>query len=408
MIYDANGMKIEVNDQTINDIVETLLSASERSIEDLSQISEDEIRLAAHKFLAVVEYEQKTISQFEYILNEKKKWESDYLKQHKGVDDAKEKMRSSAAYSNFNSQIKAMKKDVTMLQSIQNVYKAGMAFQDIINKTLKQNPILTYVASNKTEVGIYEVPLREAFTKKMLNVDISSDGKITMRFKGSYTLLEKYANAVDTEIKKLETQRGTEDKPILDKTYKEVMRRFNTYKLEAPKNKVVSVVLWKHSGDWMKMLPSSAGDINEAYANYYIQGLVDAKDVSNKDLSDKGSMDENINSFMALVAEVDNARGRLIGDISVSLKDGGSLDYAIKSAGASVASLTSLLEMAHLVIEADKNKVKDALLLMKQSDNEQKKFRNIATKLTKDDMVYQVQKKVKTLIDPLNNKNFEV
>ena len=233
------------------------------------------------------------------------------------------------------------------------------------------------------------------------NIDISSDGAVTMRFSGAYSTLEKYANSIDSEIKRLDTDRGIQDKPILDRTYQEVMRRFNKYKLVVPKNKVVSVVLWKHAGDWMKMLPSAKGDINEAYANYYLQGLVESQDNTAKDLSE-GSMEENIHAFMSLVAEVDNARGRLLGDISIRQKNGGTLDYAVKSAGASVLSLNSLIEMAMAVIDATDGHVRETMREMRENDQAIAVRRNVANKLTKDDLVNEVYKGVKTQVDIIN------
>lgn len=161
---------------------------------------------------------------------------------YNNVDDVKAALKNSKIYKNFNTQIGELKKTAAMQESVKNIYKAGLAFQDMINKSLNQNPILTYVTGSGTNVGIYSVPLREAF-EKLLKVDISSDGAVTMRFRGSYSALEKYANSVDSEIKRLESDRGIEDKPVLDATYQEVMRRFNKYKLPIPKNKVVSVVL---------------------------------------------------------------------------------------------------------------------------------------------------------------------
>ena len=405
MVYNVEGLEIEITEQTINQIVEALLSQSERPIQELVQESDQILKQAARQFLAVVEYEKQYISKLEEVLQAKKKWESSFISENKinydSIEDVKSALRNSAAYKNYNMQVATLKKDASMQQSIKNIYKAGMAFQDMINKALNQDPILTYVSSKGTNVGIYSIPLREAFAKNLLKVDISSDGAVTMRFSGAYSTLEKYANSIDSEIKRLDTDRGIQDKPILDRTYQEVMRRFNKYKLVVPKNKVVSVVLWKHAGDWMKMLPSAKGDINEAYANYYLQGLVESQDNTAKDLSE-GSMEENIHAFMSLVAEVDNARGRLLGDISIRQKNGGTLDYAVKSAGASVLSLNSLIEMAMAVIDATDGHVRETMREMRENDQAIAVRRNVANKLTKDDLVNEVYKGVKTQVDIIN------
>ena len=170
MVYNVEGLEIEITEQTINQIVEALLSQSERPIQELVQESDQILKQAARQFLAVVEYEKQYISKLEEVLQAKKKWESSFISENKinydSIEDVKSALRNSAAYKNYNMQVATLKKDASMQQSIKNIYKAGMAFQDMINKALNQDPILTYVSSKGTNVGIYSIPLREAFARK--------------------------------------------------------------------------------------------------------------------------------------------------------------------------------------------------------------------------------------------------
>ena len=93
--------------------------------------------------------------------------------------------------------------------------------------------VITYVATTKSKVGVFNIPLKEAFAQGLLNIDITSKTyDISMRFKGSFSKLEKLANDVNNAIERMEAGIPQEQVNILDNTYKEVVRRFKTYKGE--------------------------------------------------------------------------------------------------------------------------------------------------------------------------------
>jgi hypothetical protein len=245
-----------------------------------------------------------------------------------------------------------------MQKSITNIYKAGMAFQDIMNKAIGQNPVLVLISNTTKDSAAFEVPLRDAFAKKILNIDISSDGKITMRFRAPLGTLNKYAKNVDNEINKIENIRGTDDTQYLDRAYREILRRFNKYKIKNAKSKYVSVVLWKKMNQWKKMMPSSRGDIAEAYADYYLSDINSLM---------TGNLESDIDLFMTYIEKVDNARGRLIGDVVKKNIDGTTTEYAIKSAGASVETFEQMKEMA-LSILTTTGQVREVLMELKYID----------------------------------------
>lgn len=391
MIYTDNGLDIELDQNTVDQLVEEILDASSQSIESVSKIPERQLKQAARNFISVLKYEQQNIRILELVLEEKKKWEKTFNKtsslKGKALTDYRHKQ---IEYQNFTTKINSMKKDIMIQKSVANIYKAGLAFQDLMNKAIGQDPVIILQAVTTKKIASFEIPLKEAFSKKLLKVDISSDGKVTMRFRAPMGALEKYAASIDSEIQKIDNNRGMEDKSRLDAAYREVLRRFNKYKLKTPKNNVVSVVLWKKYQQWMKMLPSSRGDISEAYEEYY---LTDLDGYMGNDL------EENIDIFMSFVTNVDNARGRLLGDISKNNQDGTITEFAIKSAGASVETLDQIIDMAQSVINAADGMVKDTLQLMRSQDKDVAVRRNKIEILSRDELVYSVTKGVKTEIN---------
>jgi hypothetical protein len=391
MTETVNGIEIDVNASTVDQVANAILDMAAQPIESLSKMSEEQLKLAAKKFLDVVDYEQKNIKQLQDVLDAKKKWENAFNKNSGLKGDALSSARhQEEEYIKFNQQIKNLKKEASMQQSIQNIYKAGLGFQDLINKAIGQDPVIILQSVNKKDIQSFEVPLKEAFSKKILYIDISSDGKVTMRFRAPMTRLMQYANDVDSEIKKIDNG-DSEDKKNLDKAYREVLRRFNKYKLQIPKNKVVSVVLWKKQSEWMKMLPSSRGDIAEGYEEYYLL---------NAHQTMTGSLEDDIDLLMTYIANVDNARGRLMGDISKKNADGTSTEFAIKSAGASVEKLEQIIEMANAILYAPVGSTaKEILLEMKKFDDRAKVKRNKIEKLCKDELLYSVTKGIKTEIN---------
>jgi hypothetical protein len=86
------------------------------------------------------------------------------------------------------------------------------------------------------------------------------------------------------------------------------------------------IVFWENEGKWETMRVSSEGDINEAYANFYL---------NKKYFYFKKMIERDINTYMLDknygVIAVDNISGLLQGDVNVD-----NIAYAIKSRGASM------------------------------------------------------------------------
>lgn len=368
MLYE--NLDIQIDNNTINMLVNELLDEASRPVNELVELSMDQIRQAAKNYLLILETENKKIENLKVALDIQKK----YVQEQNKNFNSKAELKSSKAYIEQREKIKQEQKDAAVRDGIFNIYKASLAFQDLLNGVIGQEMVITYLASNKSKVGVFNIPLKEAFKQGLLNIDITSKTyEISMRFKGSISKLEKLAIDVDNVISKMEAGISKEQVGILDATYKEVARRFRNYKGVNKKGKQVGIVLWHPTNKWYKMTPSSMGDINEAYVAYYLQ----AKNYP----SLTGSMEQNIDTFMKLVAEVDSAAGLMLGDISNELTG---IEYAVKSTGASTLSLKQIEELANEIV---KSKItKQDLKQLKITDAQKGSLRNFIEPVLKEEI----------------------
>lgn len=382
MIYDTLNVQIDKN--TINALVEELLDEAARPTKELIELSMKEIKQAAKNYLLILETEKKNIENLKNALEIQKK----YVREQAKNFSSKTELKSSKTYIQQREKIKQEQKVQSTRESIINIYKASLAFQDLLNGIIGQEMIITYLASNKSKVGVFNIPLKEAFKQGLLKIDITSKTyEVSMRFNGSISKLEKLANDVDSIISKMEAGISEQEIGTLDSVYKEVVRRFKTYKGENKNGKQVSIVLWNPNGKWYKMTPSSLGDINEAYVAYYLQ----AKQYPRM----SGVLEQDIDIFMKLVSEVDSAAGLMLGDISNEEKG---IEYAVKSAGASTLSLTQIENLAKEIIQS--NVTKADLKHLKEIDAQKGSLRNSVEELLGNE----ISNTLKPIIDSLNQK----
>ena len=383
MIYEE--LNVQIDNNTVNALVDELLDEASRPTQELVQLSMKEIQQAAKNYLLILEQEKNNIKNLELALETQKKFVREQIKNF----NSKAELKSSQAYIEQREQIKQEQKRQSTRDSIINIYKASLAFQDLLNGFIGQEMIITYLASNKSKVGVYNIPLKEAFKQGLLNIDITSKTyDISMRFKGSISKLEKLANDVDNVITKMEAGISQEEVGQLNSTYQEVVRRFKTYKGENKNGKQVGIILWHPNNHWYKMTPSSLGDINEAYVAYYLQAKQYPKMSS--------LLEQNIDTFMQLVSEVDSAAGLMLGDIS---NEEAGIEYAVKSAGASTLSLTQVENLAKDIIKGNVNR--QSLKNLKISDAQKGSLRNFIEELTKEE----VTKAFKETIEDINKKS---
>lgn len=379
MIYEE--LNVQIDNNTINALVDELLDEASRPTQELVQLSMKEIQQAAKNYLLILEQEKNNIKNLELALETQKKFVREQIKNF----NSKAELKSSQAYIEQREQIKQEQKRQSTRESIVNIYKASLAFQDLLNGFIGQEMIITYLASNKSKVGVYNIPLKEAFKQGLLNIDITSKTyDISMRFKGSVSKLEKLANDVDNVITKMEAGISQEEVGQLNSTYQEVVRRFKTYKGENKNGKQVGIILWHPNNHWYKMTPSSLGDINEAYVAYYLQAKQYPKMSS--------LLEQNIDTFMQLVSEVDSAAGLMLGDIS---NEEAGIEYAVKSAGASTLSLTQVENLAKDIIKGNVNR--QSLKNLKISDAQKGSLRNFIEELTNEEVTKVFKETIKDI-----------
>lgn len=214
--------------------------------------------------------------------------------------------------------------------SMQKYTQAKLLFQKQLNAFLGQKVITTYVYSNmkNKEVSLVEIDSNLAlkFEKH----------RKTMR----YTNMEYINKQKMLQQSKLSPEAKADEQAALPlkTTYFEVLRRGREvkHKLRAAKEKSFFIVFWKHMGKWQTMRVSSEGDINEAYANFYL----------NKKFSYfVKQIEKDINTYMLNksygVVSVNAVSGLLQGDVNIN-----NIAYAIKSRGASIFGDTDIISTA--------------------------------------------------------------
>ena len=99
------------------------------------------------------------------------------------------------------------------------------------------------------------------------------------------------------------------------------------------------------------MKVSAMGDVNEAYAAFYLNMLYRENFV----FLDKGR-EYNVETFMTDenygVGAVDPISGLLQGDTSIQLENGLKLEFAIKSDNASALSFEQVIRLANAIVDS--------------------------------------------------------
>lgn len=228
---------------------------------------------------------------------------------------------------------------------------AKLLFQQQLNDFLGQEIVTVYVYSNAKakKVTLVKIDSRFALKKDLL--------RQTMR----YTNMS-YINSQREESEKFFSQEKNESqaKP-LQETYFEVLARGRKAKRRIRKDvklKNALIVFWKHQDKWETMRVSSEGDINEAYANFYL---------NKKYRQFKKDMEKNINNYMLNkkhgVIAVSNVSGLLEGDVNIR-----NIAYAIKSRGATMFGDSDIIATAQALVNMSPDQItKNALLDLKKN-----------------------------------------
>ena len=170
--------------------------------------------------------------------------------------------------------------------------------------------------------------------------EISSEtalGKKTGGYTRHYTEKRSVMDAINEAREKSEENKDKANN--LNVTYTEVYERANSFKNksnQAKKKQSTLIVLWEYQRQWIKMRVSNFGDINEAYAAFYLNHKFDLFN---------SILEDDINTFMTKehygVAAVDSVSGILQGDVNI-----GKIAYSIKSSSASIFGDSDILNIA--------------------------------------------------------------
>lgn len=396
---------VTINKTDIERIVDYLLNQAERPIAEMVSESDEFLKDAANKFLIVLEYEEKKLEQLKQNINKLQQIKRQINKTYTTKVDREGARSRNEKYQEYNNKVTELKKQTEIQQSIRNIYSAGLAFQDIVNKALGQDPIVVVTASASGNTVSYKVPLRSVLDPNNTVIEIGSKGGISLRFRTSLKQMEEQAMDSLNAISKIETKiQDVNELAALNRTYHTVLERFHNYKGKNDKGKEVGIILWNKEG-WKKSFPSSAGDITEAYNSYFLTGKTGFGAMT-------GNLDDDIDIFMNMVTNVDNAAGRLIGDISVQNEDDYRIEYAIKAVNASLQSYKQIKQLADIVLGKSnrvkrrtlgKGDIRSRLTRLKEIDEETKAFRNKIFNLAENDVIKCTKEIVDEELAVLNN-----
>ena len=206
-------------------------------------------------------------------------------------------------------------------------------FQEVVNAVLGQKVQMVYVyVDRKGNPVLYTMENTGEHLKQSY---ASKGGGMTARYGNlSKSFLDRHGQQIKNSLE----DNGKEQ---LDMAYKETVKRAKYSK------KVLNIgfllVLWQPAKVWLKMKISALGDINEAYAAFYLN-MVYNNFIFNK----SSDIEWLLNTFLLHewygVAAVDNISGFFEGDVTI-----GNVEYAIKSRGATTLSPKQVVDLAETV-----------------------------------------------------------
>lgn len=314
-----------------------------------SQPSLNELKLAAHEFLAVIDFYQIQLNNFSALLKKQYDIRAQYGKSNvKNIDE----------YIANKSEIRSF-----LISEIpEKIYTAMFKFQKTLNAFLGQNVVMVLVFDNGSGPELYQMTSAD-----VLSYDYSSAGALTARYRNINENTKQ-------SLKKIEIDETLTKFSLvgLKTTRAEVIQRYTCAK---QKSSGYRYVLWQSGDKWYKMKVTSLGDIEEAYAVFIFANKEDpsfAKDI-----------ESNVEDFLLRgVNMVDNVSGLLSGDTSLQ-----NLEIGIKSLSASTLGMQQVKDLALQVIkenftEESLQKIKDKLEASGRMRNQSKQF--VRSKIDKE------------------------
>lgn len=236
--------------------------------------------------------------------------------------------------------------------AVYEFFRQMLIFEQQIQLFLGKKVSTIYVyqgAAGKTQLYELNGDVRDIF-----QIGYSSQNKLTGSYKRNLDL-----NAVGKLINYQE--QGYNSKG-LDITHSEVLAR-GRYSKQKLNLKSKMKIFWNTNGKWQSVDVISEGDINEAYAGFYL---------SKDETFNNHGLEHNVGYFLTSdkygVVNVDTTSSLLQGDISID----GDQDYAIKSFGASMAGYSQMVKIAQGIQKGDIFNKKTLLAKLKKGKTRNK------------------------------------
>ena len=325
------AVDMTIDSSTIDQVTNAELDNLDEQLLKMVEGDTETLRAAALAFNSELRSLENEINEFKALLKRQKEMRN-------ANKDSKKYEQIQAYIQGKQQQSLFLKGDVP-----KRYYTAAMKFQAIINKFIGQTVSVIYVYENNGSVDLYEIKDND-----ILKFDVASRG---------YNFIARYnpnLNDLEKAMEKLSFNEPFNFNFIgLQEAYQGTLFRYRISRKH--KNRVV---LWQNPPTvWHHAFISSEGDINETYADIVLQ--------NNKTPNfSNGDIELNIEEFVMATFNVTNESGMLSGDTTID-----NIEYAIKSANASVLSINQLRKLANDIINDahfDKQKMLDLKNKLKQ------------------------------------------
>lgn len=233
--------------------------------------------------------------------------------------------------------------------------QAIFLYQAAVNAVLGQSVELIYVYQD--ENGQPEVwHVKEDGNSSIVSQTLASKGRGLV---GKY----KSLSAMDAHKTQLKASAGTEKQGFdtLKETYVEVHKR-----ADISKEKTKRLYIMWLTNKWHVMQVSAKGDINEAYAAFFLN-MIYRENFIFPDSAHNIGQEYHVEYFMTDeqygIKAVDSVSGLLQGDISIQLSNGLSLEFAAKSKDASALGFSQVINLATAIVTGDNGITKEEITM---------------------------------------------
>ena len=319
-----------------------------------------EIKQAAIAYKTLILEYKKEVEYFEFQLKRQKQIRNSFTSEAK----------KNKEYLSEEEYIASQKETNQFLASgiPDKIYQASFAFQKQLNLFIGQEMRMVFVVQGTEGPELYEMRFEDIIP------GYSSKSKLAAKYSGDLLTM--------THINLDSIDQGFVNR--VKATYAEIQFRWRVAK-KIPTNRIMWQIPMQK---WHAMKVASFGDINEAYATIIIKN----SPPPNFD----GDMESNVRDFMEYVRNVDNESGLLAGDVSHQIDDKTSLEFGIKSAGASALGLKQIYDLADKISQLNLDEIENAIRNQKEINHIRKRTRNRLVRVSKshiDTMTKAIEKR---------------